>query len=400
MAVGKNGLGALDRAILALAPQWGLRRVRARVAAEVLARHYEAAADGRRTSGWRRTGADANVAAMRDGALWKLREHARSLVSNNEWAVNGCNAIVGNTVGWGLEGKAVRGAPDDAAQEAWKAWANSTSCDADGRLTFAGIQALALLTVVVSGEVLIRRRRRRLEDGLPLPLQLQVLEPDFLDTSKDGVINADTGGTIVQGVEFDKLGRRAAYWLFDQHPGSQRVGAGGFISRRISASEIAHVFLSCRPGQVRGVSWFAPAIVRLKDFDDYEDARLVQQKVAACFAAFVTDPEGVPGTMGGPDEVTGNPLVESLEPGMIQYLAPGKTVQFGTPPPAGDDGFSERTLRRIAAGLGVTYEDMTGDYSQVNFSSARMGRLAHWRNVHHWRWNMLVPQACDPVLGW
>jgi capsid protein len=57
-------------------------------------------------------------------------------------------------------------------------------------------------------------------------------------------------------------------------------------------------------------------------------------------------------------------------------------------------------LRRIAATIGVTYEDLTGDYSQVNFSSARMARMAHWANVHDWRWNMLIPQLCRGVWGW
>ena len=50
--------------------------------------------------------------------------------------------------------------------------------------------------------------------------------------------------------------------------------------------------------------------------------------------------------------------------------------------------------------MGVTYEDLVGDYSLVNFSSARMGRLAHWANVHDWRWNMIIPQFCDGVWRW
>jgi capsid protein len=50
--------------------------------------------------------------------------------------------------------------------------------------------------------------------------------------------------------------------------------------------------------------------------------------------------------------------------------------------------------------LGVTYEDLTGDFSKVNYSSARMARLAHWANVWEWREHMLVPQLCSPVWGW
>ena len=69
----------------------------------------------------------------------------------------------------------------------------TTACDADGRLDFAGIQKQALRTVVESGEVLVRRRIRRPEDGLPIPLQLQVLEPDHLDATRDGITTPNGG---------------------------------------------------------------------------------------------------------------------------------------------------------------------------------------------------------------
>lgn len=86
---------------------------------------------------------------------------------------------------------------------------------------------------------------------------------------------------------------------------------------------------------------------------------------------------------------------------MVVRLNPGDDIKFGSPPPVTDnDAFSKTTLRRIAASLGVTYEGLTGDYSQVNFSSARMGRLAHYGNVHNWRWNMMIPQMCDRVWEW
>ena len=70
-----------------------------------------------------------------------------------------------------------------------------------------------------SGECLVRLRERRVEDGLPVPLQLQVLEPDHLDASKTG--DLPNGGFVLQGVEFDALGRRRAYWLY---PGASRRG--------------------------------------------------------------------------------------------------------------------------------------------------------------------------------
>lgn len=384
-------LSWLDRTILALAPKWGASRARARL----IARHFEAASMGRRTSGWSRRNADANAAAA-GAALANIRGQARDLVRNNAWARRGLDRIETATVGWGIRPKAI-GRNAELVAASWRQWAETTQCDAAGRLTFYGLQALIMRTVVESGEVLVRRRRRRPEDGLAVPLQLQILEPDHLDTSLDG-IKSPAGGDIIQGVEFDAIGRRVAYWIFDQHPGGRTFTSPQ--SRRVAASEILHVFRQERAGQVRGVSWFAPISVRLHDFDEFEDATLMKQKIAACLAAFVTDMDGTNAPLGGGGGTSSEPH-DAFEPGMILNLPPGKAVTVANPPASTDHAaFSATALRGVAAGIGVTYEDLTGDYSQVNYSSARMARLAFNADVHHWRWNMLMPQFCAPAWGW
>jgi lambda family phage portal protein len=386
-----------DRFLIGLAPHWGLRRVRARAAAQLMARHYEAASGGRRTSGWHRSSSDANAAA--GPALATLREHSRDLKRNNGWAKRGLEAIANNTVGWGIVPRPDEKSPFKARKglDLWNAWADSPACDFDGRMSFYGLQRLVMETVAESGEALVLRQPAGSRDNLPIPLRLQVLEPDHLDTSRDGVIT-DGGGKIIHGVEFDALGRRVAYWLFRRHPGSQVI-TDRFKSERISADNVLHIYRVERPGQIRGVPWLATAIVKLKDLDDYEDAVLMQQKIAACFSVFVADIEGNPEPLGETDPKKPD-RIESLEPGHIEYLTAGRDVKFATPPSVNDASFTIRTLRGIAAGLGVTYEDLTGDMSQVNFSSARMGRLAHWANVHNWRWNMIIPQLCNGVWRW
>jgi lambda family phage portal protein len=250
-------------------------------------------------------------------------------------------------------------------------------------------------TVALSGEALVVRQPAAASDGLPIPLRLQVLEPDYLDVSRSADISG--GGKIVDGVEFDKQGRRVAYWLFTSHPGAMRF-MNRFESVRVPAERVLHVYRLDRPGQVRGVAWLASAITRLKDLDDFEDAELMQQKVAACFGAFVTDMEGTSTAIGAQDD--DDDALEHLEPGHIAYLPPGKTVSFAQPPRAQDSAFSTRSLRRIAVSIGVPYEELTGDYSQVNYSSARMARLAHWANVHKWQWHMIIPQFCNGVWRW
>ncbi len=385
-----------DRFLISIAPDWGLRRVRARATAQLLERHYEAAQGGRRTSGWQRFSSDANAA--NGPALTALRELSRDLRRNNGWAKRGIQAIVNNTVGWGIMPKpsSRSRARSQTAIELWNEWAESTSCDFDGRLNFYGLQRLAMETIAESGEVLVLRQPAASVDNLPIPLRLQVLEPDHLDTNRSGSLAG--GGQIVDGVEFDKQGRRVAYWIFGSHPGGQTLPSARFESTRVTADRVLHVYRVDRPGQIRGVPWLASAITRLKDLDDFEDAELMQQKIAACFGAFVTDLEGAATSIGKQDPK--NAQLEHLQPGHIAYLPPGKQVTFAQPPSVQDSSFSERALRRIAVSLGVPYEELTGDYSQVNYSSARMARLAHWANVHEWREHMLMPQLCAGVWAW
>ena len=240
--------------------------------------------------------------------------------------------------------------------------------------------------------------------GYTLPFQIQVLEADFLDTNIDGPLS--NGNYAIQGVEFDLRGQRVAYYLFDQHPGSLTYGMSvGYSGKRVSADFVAHVARVDRPGQVRGITWFAPVIVRMKDFADYTDAQLLRQKIAACFGAFVTTSDGE----GPTSDDQGNPLtttpsgipVEGMEPGLINYMREGESVSFATPPMVTDFGpYSNITLHEIAAGLGVTYEAMTGDLSQATYSGGRLGHLEFDRSIDSWRWNMLAPQMLDPIEDW
>lgn len=381
-----------DRFTGALAPAWTLSRLKMRATLDALeARGYEAAAPGRRTSGWNRSRGDAN--AVGGVALHELRIHARDLARNNGWARKARRTIANHTVGTGILPRFV-GDNAAAAGALWREWAGSRWVDSEGRRSFYALQNLTIGSTVTDGEFLLRRRWRRPTDDLLLPFQIQALEVDHLDTTK----NADKGlqgGPIVQGVEYDGTGERCAYWLFPEHPGSTR---GSAQSIRIKAADVIHVFHAERAGQARGVSWFGAGIVPLKDLDEYEDASLVRQKIAACFAAFVKDLSGLASPTGAPDPA--DALVERFEPGMIAKLPIGKEIDFANPPAVTDTRFDMQTLRKVAAALGVTYEDLTGDYSQVNFSSGRLGRLAHWADVGMWQHLMLIPQVCDGVLGW
>ena len=248
-------------------------------------------------------------------------------------------------------------------------------------------------TVVESGECLIRRRVA--VDNATVPLRLQVLEPDFLDAGKDGTLT-DGSGYIRQGIQFDYEGRRVGYWLFTHHPGDSHIETIGSLGRSnfVAADQILHVYRHERPGQNRGTPWASSVIIRLRDFDDYSDAQLLKQKISACFTGFIVEPES-------PDAGVGGELLESLEPGALEILPPGKDIRFANPPSTAEfDKFSRAILLQIAAGYGITYEALTSDLSQTNFSSARLGWLEFQRNIEAWRWQMLIPQFLTPTWSW
>ncbi|MPT48261.1 MAG: phage portal protein [Sphingobium sp.] len=362
---------------------------------------YDGATKGKRAGGWRRSGKDAN-AELSPAVQAALRGIARDLVRNNPYAARGIAVIAEYLVGDGITFQVYRdGKVDDVLNKLAREHFDKTNCDALGRHDLYGLQLQAARSIVESGAVLMRRRWRRASDGLPLPFQLQILEPDYLDAGRNGPLGGTVdGGYTLDGIEYSPIGRREGYWLFNGHPGSAKIVRSG--STFVQAKDIAHVFRADRPEQEHGATWFAPIILRLKDFGDYEDAQLVRQKISAAFAGFVHgDPDGEP--ISGKDDA-GESTHESLdyvEPGTISYLSDGQTITFPSPPTV--DGYIDYSLvthRAIAAGLGVPYENLTGDLSKVSYISGRLGRLSFLRSVATWQWTMFIPQFCGSVERW
>lgn len=371
---------------------------------------YDGATLGRRAAGWRRTRLDAN-GELSPAVMQALRGIGRDLDRNNPWANSGASKIAEHMVGTGITFQVYRdGKIDPVLNALARRHFDKTKCDAEGLHDLYGMQLQAARTIVVGGEVLIRRRWRRLSDRLPLPFQMQVLEPDYLDSSKHGPMSAAPGrqgGTLIHGIQFSPIGQREGYWLYNAHPGATRPSEYG--STFIAAKDVAHVFRADRPEQQRGATWFAPVILRLKDFGDYEDAQLTRQKLASAFAGFVKgDAEAqFPGIGNdgedddGTDGFAERDQLDYVEAGTIQYLRDGEDIVFPQPPTVdGYMDYSRVSCRAVSAGLGVPYEMMTGDLSQVSFISGRLGRLTFHRSVATWQWLMFIPRFCGAVEQW
>jgi len=361
-----------------------VQELQRRAAVEYL-RGFEDAKQSRRTQNWITSLRGPN--AELKPALPMLIQRCQDLVDSDPWAKRAVDVIVGNWIGEGIEG-----APDGGSKaygRNWQDWCKSTECDFHGRANFWGLQELAARTIAVRGSVLIRKRIEpsMAERGL-VPLQLQLMEPDWLDRGRDN------GITIVGGKLYDEWGRWQGAYLYDHHPGESGVSGVRVVSTFVPKSELLHVFEMKRPGQYTGIPWGAAALLRSRDLADYESAEILKQKLAACFAGFITDTDIE-------SDREGDILTETIEPGLLQRLAPGQGIEFPTPPKVeGYGDFMKQNLRAIAVAWGVTYESLTGDLSDVNFSSGRMGWLEFNRGVGRWRWNLIIPQMLDPVAGW
>lgn len=351
-------------------------------------RSYDGAKTGRRTGGWVSAGNSANAEIA--PALNLLRNRSRELVRNNPYAAKAMRVLCTNYIGTGITANI----KDKKASALFSKWIKE--CDADGHFDFYGLQRLIARAEPESGECLIRFRYRKESDGLTVPLQLQVLEADYLDSHKFEDLKG--GGWIQHGIEYDAIGRRVAYWLYKQHPGEISPKSQGLESYRVLAEDIIHFYDKTRPGQARGVPVLAPSMLTANDLDDYLEATLVRKGAEACIAAFVkTDDENR--TIGPDTTDESNNRIEELSPVMVQYLNPGEEISFSNPSTSsGDVGYTNDRLHAIAVGAGVTYEQMTGDLSQVNYSSIRAGTLDFRREVEQWQWINFIPIVCEKIL--
>lgn len=376
----------IDKTISYFSPKAGLNRQVVREKA----RAYESASFGRRTKMFDAAGSSgANLEIS--GALTTLRNRSRWFVRNNGWAKRAIQSITRNVVGEGIRPAPIgTKAQIKKVKSLWKQWAESTECDYAGKNTFYGLQAQIMNGIAEGGDVIIIKRRVQPTKDNPIPIKLQLLEGDQLDHYRD-YSEYSNGSYCRMGVQFSKSGLLEGYWVFETHPTDGTGFYNQVSSEFISKDDCLHVYELLRIGQVRGIPMGVSSFIKLADFSDYEDAQLLRQKIASCFVAFV----------GGEDSAPTNDPYEKLEPGIIEHLKPGESVTFGTPPQAeGYAEYSKKILQGIAAAYGITYEMLTMDYSNVNFSSGRMAKIDISGNFRALQYNMLVPQLCVPVWNW
>lgn len=347
-------------------------------------KRYHAAAQSRLIGTWLPGGQDQNRLIALASPL--LRSRVRDLVRNFPPFSRAVDGVVAFVVGRGSRFQSLavdsKGQPDlkvrQIIESRFRAWMDEA--DVTGKLHYYELKQLAMRQEMESGEYLFRFVTPHGRGRHPLALQMHESE-NFAETQS---IATPDGVEMFQGVEFDSLTGEVLAYHLQQNP-YQLLGtqSAGWKTWREPAGNVLHGFRVLRPGQLRGVTPFAPAILCAKDMADYTEAELDAAKLAAKWLAFVTseDPaamQGFPGTPGG-KALAGlqREDIEDLTNAMIEYLRPNEKVNFAPSPNRPGDSFerfSRHTLRFVAIVAPLPYEILSGDYTDINYTTSKASR--------------------------
>jgi lambda family phage portal protein len=357
------------------------------------ARMYAAAESSRLTAGWLAptSTADAELAT----SLGQLRARSRQLVRDASYAKRAKTIVVNNVIGSGVGLQAqvmtTRGAlnesVNDAIEAAFAEWSRPEACHTGGALWFSDLERLAMGQVFEAGEILIREHLRGFGDSA-VPYALEVIEPERI--ADDSQIASIAPGAMLRlGVEVDTFGRPVAYWIRERNPGDLNAWARAGYERieRVPAAQIIHLRIVNRWPQTRGEPWLHAVARRLNDMDGYSQSEIVAARGAASYVATIE----TTADLADPTTATAaqTPPTLELSPGLAMKLDPGEKLNFVTPnrPNTAMDPFMRLMLREVAAGADVSYESLSRDYSQSNYSSSRLALLDDrdlWKQLQQW----------------
>lgn len=341
-------------------------------------RGFEGAGSGPRSvaSAW---ATEASPVRSALAARPRLAQRAAYSVQNSPTASAIADVWTTHLVG---DGPSVRSAhPDQATRRALEAaWSRFYT-----RTDLLSLLMGVARSLVINGEALIH-----LQVGARGELKPRLLSPEQLDQSITR--ESENGARIVAGVEFNAAGDVIAYHVLPTIPDLGLPAT--WTAVRVPAADVLHLFEPKAPGAVRGVSWLAPVLTRLHELDRLEDALVARANTAALFGGFISDPEGTSGFASGKVD----PAELSLEPGVMRILPPAASVTFPNVPDSGDAQTLLRHLTRsIAAGCGLPYELLSGDLSQVNYSSAKLGLESFKRRVTALRASLFTARLLEPL---
>ena len=331
----------------------------------------------------------------------KLRDRCRDLSRNNEFVRRYINLMKTNVIGSHGIKLQVRSKDKDQnldyvanniIESRWKRWILKDNCDLSGRYGWLDMQNLLVQTLFTDGEVLVQFVENADND---FKFAINFLDCDLIDENRNG---NNGKNDIRMGVEFDyRTKRPVAYYLYERNPYENFMQTSAVESRRVSADNLLHIYMPERANQSRGFSPISSVLKELKMLHAYAEAELVASRVNASAMGFITSPHG--------DQFTGedtssdgfSPML-NVEAGTIQQLPQGSDFKkFDTShPTTAFDPFIKSILRQISAGLNISYNDLSNDYSSVNYSSIRQASLND-RDYYKTIQQFVINHFCKPV---
>lgn len=383
-------------------------KVDASTATKVTSR-YDAAGHGKRMAGWNPGSTGPNVAIE---GLQTIRNRSRD-ASRNDWSgESSIQKWTTNLIGIGITPRFRRIADPARKVAITDIFSDFISrADADGVLNLYGMQTLATRGWLESGEAFARRRYRKSDDGLPVPMQVQLLEADMVPLlDVDAWPGMLPGNVIRSGIEIDRRGQRVGYWVYKSHPGDRHLASIDPMSLvRVPASDMAHIFEPKRPGQLRGVPAMAPVLAKLRETNDFENVTLERQKLANLIVGFISRTLPTLDSAVDVDPLSGLPIEGSplaplvgLQPGLIQELEDGQKVEWSAPPDAGVNysDYLRTSHMGTAAAVGLPYEIFSGDIRQVSDRTLRVLINDFRRFAEQRQWQIIIPMLCQRIVDW
>jgi len=341
-------------------------------------RSFRMAKRDRLTDSWSRrsSAGDADQVIYRDHDT--LRQRAREQSINSGIARRFYRLLRQNVIGpHGIKLQSQAERPNGDADDRWRTeieweftkWSKRGQCDVTGRYSFVTFLWLWQEVLARDGEVLVRLVRNWSNRW---GFALQILEADRLDTTLNTWL--ENGNRVRMGVEIDAWERPVAYWMLKDHPGDVWVSPGNKWER-ILADELIHTFDPWRPHQSRGFTWTHASANELHHVDEYAHAELVAAEDGAKITGhYVQDPEWMDEPEGDDDQGV---LDERVEAGTARLLPWGTKFEAydNKHPSTNFAPFTKAALRKVAAGLGPSYNRLAHDLEGVNYSSLRSGEI-------------------------
>jgi lambda family phage portal protein len=252
----------------------------------------------------------------------------------------------------------------DAIENAWDEFSKRGIYEITRSMSRADVERLVVTTVARDGECFAIKRRSK---NLPHGIAIQLVDPVGLDPTHFETLN--NGNRVKHGIEFNTDEQPVAYWFrdWDERQVGYVLGTGKKY-QRIAAEDVIHVFVVECIGQKRGLPWTRTALFRMRNLAAFEDAAIINARIGASKMGFFKD------TDADPEDTDDLPM--DAEPGVFENIGSREFQQWNPQfPEQSIEAFTRSCLRSIAVGLGVSYNNLAGDLTSVNFSSIRQGAL-------------------------